>query len=204
MGIHALQALEDAAGSNGECAARGVLEHLVKHREAPPAFTVFLSANAPEEQESRLLSIVAQSLARRTLDVAFLPLGFKRRPPARSSDCERGVWRGVFGQGVPQGYLGARFLVSGARLLERPAEYVHHLVDMLDTPPGECKGDTAAVSQAFAPAWHTVFSEDPQHPLRADDARLPMFLRFEDGLSGFQGTKMPKTSTYLASTKALS
>lgn len=197
--VHALKGPADSARSDVECAASGVLDHVARHHEAPPSFTVFLSVEEPDGQERSLLSMLARSLDRRTLDVPFLPLGARRSPPARASDCQRAVWRSAFGQGLPRGYEGARFLVSGDRLLQRPAAYFPHLLEMLRTPPGECNSDTAAVAQAFVPAWHAVFGDELQPPLRADDASLPLFLRFEDGPSGFQETKMPKTSTYLAS-----
>lgn len=201
--VHALQAPADAAGARGECAARGVLAHVAEHHAAPPAFTVFLAARAPEGAERRLLDVLAQSLARRTLDVAFLPLGFRRSPPSRASDCSLAVWRATFGEGAPRGYEVANFVVSGARLLQRPAAYFQHLLGLLDAPPGECQGDMLAAHQAFIPAWHAVFGEAPQAPLRADDPALPLFLRFVDAPSGFQGTRMPKTSIYLSSAEAL-
>jgi len=103
-----------SVGSRSECGMRGVLSHILTEvpffAEQAPDFVVFLPAIAAEGSEKHLLEMVFQSMSQRTLDTAFLPLGFHRRPPTPPTPCERAVWRDSLGLGLPTGYEGAILL----------------------------------------------------------------------------------------------
>lgn len=190
------------AGANGECSARGVLAHILDVTTvATPAFTLFLSAKLLEGSERRLLEMVFHSIAQRTLDTDYLSLGLARSAAQAPTPCELAVWRDELGLGLPLGYEGARFAVSGQRIKENPIDSYHSLLALLDAPPTPCsKGNDAGadiVNRMLSSAWHVVFGEDIRLPIRADNEQLPVFLRFADGPSGFHNTRMPKTSTYL-------
>lgn len=204
--LHSQLAHSRGAAVRGECSAQGVLRHILSvTMEAAPAFTVFLSAMPPDGSERGLLEMVVRSLALRTLEVDFLPLGLQRSAPSAPTACDLAIWRDALGLGLPSGYGGARFAVSGARTRERAPGHYHGLLGLLEAPPVACgEGDSGAgaVGALLSSAWHVAFGEEPRLPVRADDERLPLFLRFADGPSGFQGTRMPKVSTYLASVEA--
>lgn len=204
-----------ARAPSGHCAARAVLAHAAEvaaaAAEAPlPAFVLFLSTVAPPpggDAESHLLELVAQSIAQNSLDAAFVPLGMRRAAPVAPSACERGVWRAAFGEGWPRGYQEARFLVSGKRIRSRSPQYYKQLIGLLDGLPPWCRASGthapstgtpgASTDETFSGAWHALFGEPLLQPLRADDPRLPLFLRAADGPSGFHTTRMPQTSLYL-------
>eukprot|EP00933_Yihiella_yeosuensis_P040803 TRINITY_DN35199_c0_g1_i1.p1 TRINITY_DN35199_c0_g1~~TRINITY_DN35199_c0_g1_i1.p1 ORF type:complete len:482 (-),score=107.64 TRINITY_DN35199_c0_g1_i1:475-1920(-) len=189
--------------SRGECSAEGVLWHVNLFAEAAPAFTAFLPAEPPGEQEQQFLRLVLQSLAQRTLDTEYLALGWQRVAPKRASACQSSIFYEHFGlKSHPMGYSGSRFIVDASRFREAVAPS-RKLLSMIEDPPATCKGGDAAaepasmVAEAVASAWHVLFGESAHLPIRSDDSRLPAFLRPEDGQSGFSGTKMPKSSEYL-------
>merc|ERR1712046_90898 len=113
------------------------------------------------------------------------------------------VWRDSLGLGLPTGYEGANFVVSGTRILERSRSYYESLISLADTPPQVCvNSGVQAMNNVLSPMWHVVFGEPLQSPIRADNPELPLFLRAADGPSGFQLTRMPKSSAYLLSVEA--
>mmetsp|Transcript_101279 Transcript_101279/g.325505 ORF Transcript_101279/g.325505 Transcript_101279/m.325505 type:complete len:406 (-) Transcript_101279:38-1255(-) len=202
----------DAHTSDGDCGARIVLAHTADvvsagdvAEDSAPNFVLFLPAQEPVESESRLLGFVAHSLRLRSLDVPFVSLGMRRSPPRISTACEREVWQAAFGEpSRPLGYLGARFLVGREALRGRSAAHYEQLLALLDHPPPACGDDHAGVASALSSSWHAAFGEPIRQPLRADDGRLPLFLRASDGFSGFAGTRLPQYSVILNSEAALS
>ncbi|CAK9079354.1 Uncharacterized protein SCF082_LOCUS37863 [Durusdinium trenchii] len=97
-----------------------------------------------------------------------------------------------FYQLVLNSYEGSRFLVSAKRLVESIDR-----VASLMAAFAESGCTTVELEEAIANWWHIVFGEPAQLPIRAEDERLPMFLRVADGPSGFSRTRMPKSSDYL-------
>lgn len=185
---------------NSECSAQDVLTHVIDVATAAPTFTAFLSAaDLLDDSEHRLLAMVFKSLGSRTFNLAgFLPLGMARAAPNAPSACELAVWQKQLRMELPHGYRGTRFVVSGSRLQRIPVDHYRSLLELVRSPPAICSSGSQ-MDLIISRAWHILFGEDARLPTRADNAELPLFLRFADGPSGFKSTRLPKTSAYLAS-----
>lgn len=205
------------AHRGSECSAKRVLSHALGAAEANVEYMAFLSAVQPGETELRLLQLSLTALHHRTFDMSYLALGMKRAAPYIATSCERAMWRDRLGlRGRPAGYEGARFLVKAARVYDVCSTGAcQSLLNLLEDPPTSCANDWVGssdgkdgsevghVQEVLASGWHFIFGEQPDLPIRSDDNTLPLFLRVLDGPSGFERTRLPKTSTYLASSQIL-
>ncbi|CAK9028845.1 unnamed protein product [Durusdinium trenchii] len=183
-----------AKGPKGSCPAQIALTHVLRYKLDFPEFLLFLPSAAPLEQERYFYQLVLNSLLSHTLTADFVALGSTRAPPVSLDMCQRSlIQSGVLPiWNYPLGYEGSRFLVSAKRLVESIDR-----VASLMAAFAESGCTTVELEEAIANWWHIVFGEPAQLPIRAEDERLPMFLRVADGPSGFSRTRMPKSSDYL-------
>lgn len=185
--------------ASSDCTTHLVLKHLLGYGndvKTLPKFLLFLPSAAPLEAEEPLYKVVFKSITSRTLDVDFMALGLTRSPPISLNACQKDLIQSqvLNIQNYPLGYEGPRFLVSSQRL--RDSNQVRSLISTFEQPPPHCTLEQLEI--AVANWWHIVFGEAAQLPIRADDDRLPMFVRVSDGPSGFSRTRMPKSSDYLS------
>eukprot|EP00434_Breviolum_minutum_P002188 symbB.v1.2.001926.t1/scaffold55.1/size374282/8 len=186
--------------ASSDCTTHLVLKHLLGHGndvKTLPKFLLFLPSAAPLEAEEQLYKVVFKSITSRTLDVDFMALGLTRSPPISLNACQKDLIQSqvLNIQNYPLGYEGPRFLVSSQRLRDSMNQ-VRSLISTFEQPPPHCTLEQLEI--AVANWWHIVFGEAAQLPIRADDDRLPMFVRVSDGPSGFSRTRMPKSSDYLS------
>ncbi len=185
--------------ASSECTTHVVLKHLLGYGndDTLPKFLLFLPSAAPLEAEEQLYKVVFKSITSRTLAVDFMALGLTRSPPISLNACQKDLIQAqvLNIQNYPLGYEGPRFLVSSQRIRDS-MDQVRSLISTFEQPPPHCTLEQFEI--AVANWWHIVFGEAAQLPIRADDDRLPMFVRVSDGPSGFSRTRMPKSSDYLS------
>lgn len=194
---HALpDALDPATGKEArrdECTA--YLAHVVHHYQTGFSdFTLFLHGDPGDHTPWGLLNLVLRALAQGTLrDVPFIHLGTPRLVHT-SNPCQTGLFEMAMARpqnGPLSTYCCSQFGVSRDRMLSRQYEEftrMYHLVD--GTFPDVCErigpsferyaGARLSHCFFFEFMWHVVFGEGEELPLRADDIRLPVFLRLKD------------------------
>lgn len=170
----------------GECTA--YLAHLAGHAGDLAEFTVFMHDDGPRHIRNPLLGLALGGLRTGAYRVPFLHLSHERYPSFRTP-CHRDVYRRAFGRelaGRLTTYCCSHFVVSRDRIAAHPPAFYQHLADLVNEAPyaqahgGACNiGRKPCYVMEFL--WHAVFGEDDELPLRAEQASLPLALRYEGG-----------------------
>ena len=177
-----------------DCPGEVILQHMLRHAADGAEFLAYLPSIPPNEYEQHLYSMAFKSLAKRSLSVEFLALGHSRTTPRVLDPCQRVMLTTLGINGHAAGYDAPRFLASAARV-SKSLEQARAINVSLATSD-ECKGRTW--TSVMRGLWHTVFGEVALQPTRADNTKVPSFLRVLDGPSGFANSRMPKSSDYLS------
>mmetsp|Transcript_25926 Transcript_25926/g.83619 ORF Transcript_25926/g.83619 Transcript_25926/m.83619 type:complete len:463 (+) Transcript_25926:110-1498(+) len=148
-------------------------------------YTLFLQADAPAHTRPHLLNLVVQSIKHGSLDVQFLHLS-NARMVSSTSTCKRAIFQQVVGrqpETLPRSYCCAQFLVRRDIITQRGAQIWDNALVAMDAPlpPGcEAVKKPGMHCLVYESIWHVMFGEREQMRPRAEDVRLPIFLRSQE------------------------
>eukprot|EP00933_Yihiella_yeosuensis_P008253 TRINITY_DN113602_c0_g1_i1.p1 TRINITY_DN113602_c0_g1~~TRINITY_DN113602_c0_g1_i1.p1 ORF type:complete len:356 (-),score=30.98 TRINITY_DN113602_c0_g1_i1:63-1130(-) len=192
--------LDDAADPHTGLAARrdectAYLAHVLQQYGSDLAdVTMFLHGDPADHTPYGLLNLLLRGLTLGTMnDLDFVHLGSPRLVQAWNP-CQDGIFEAAIGRKRAKPlstYCCSQFAVSKRRIQSRPySEYIRIMSLVDGTIPDMCHRIGPSY-EAYAGArlshcyflefmWHVVFGENETLPLRADDTRLPIALRFKD------------------------
>lgn len=163
--------------------------------DALPDYTVFLHGDPMDHWKQFTidyfrLTLQAMSLGR--LDVPFLHLSSPRLVAVKNP-CLDYVFEFLFkrpARGLLLTYCCGQFIVSKQRMVQAwtVLPRLRQLVD--GNIPDICQrvgpsyekypGERLSYCYSIEFIWHVIFGENESQPLRSDDARIPLFLRWKD------------------------